>query len=518
MVLLVCFFGTRASHIVGGEFELLHLSGSLYRLNMILYFDEVNGLPGALDQSVTIRIFRKRDNTIVLNSQTLDLATITDVEYTKLECSKGEIVTNRILYTSIITLLPSVYNDPDGYYIAWERCCRNYQITNIYSEDVVAFPGTPLYAGQTFYLEFPPVVKDGQPFINNSPRLFPPLNDFACPYIPYYVDFAGIDDDGDSLVYTLVTPLNTKSADALPPPNPPGLPRPGPYPAVQWKPGFGLNNIIDGVTNLEISTDGFLTVTPKSQGLYVFAVRCEEYRDGIKIGEVRRDFQMLVVATGGCPDPINPPKPSIEGRGPGEINFTTNGKLSVFFSNTTPVQDRCFEVKISDPSTLKPDEGNTENVKIKAIALDFKRNINEILPGTKAAIIQNGSEAFFQICFPNICPYKPEGTFKIGIVASDDACALPLTDTLYVTVTIEPPPNGEPTTASGGLKLIEEIIEEGDAAKSWPIQVTDPDGDVLKYELVPVGFSLEDVGMAFTLPLTGQQTGSINGSLSWDPK
>jgi hypothetical protein len=514
-VLLLCFFGTKASHIVGGEFELLHMTDNFYRLNMILYFDQVNGTPGALDPSVTIRIFRKRDNFIVLNSETLSLASITDVAYTKLECSKGEVVTDRILYTSVITLLPSIYNDPDGYYIVWERCCRNYEITNIFSENPQVNIGTTRYAGQTFYLEFPPVVKNGEPFINNSPKLFPPLNDFACPYIPYYVDFAGVDDDGDSLAYSIVAPLNTKSSDALPP----NGPRPAPYPVVQWKPGFGLNNIINGVTNLEISTDGFLTVTPKTQGLYVFAVRCEEFRDGVKIGEVRRDFQMLVVATGGCPDPINPPKPTIEGKGPGDASFTTNGKLSVNFAYTTPIQDRCFQVKISDPSTLKPDEGNTENVKIKAIALDFKQNISEILPGVKTAVIQNGADAFFQICFPDVCPYKPEGIFNIGIVASDDACALPLTDTLYVTVTIEPPPDSEPTTGStGGLKEIEEILEEGDNAKTWPIQVTDVDGNILRYELQPIDFALEDVGMSFNLPLTGQQAGSINGELRWDPK
>jgi hypothetical protein len=506
--------GLQASHIVGGEFELLHTTGSFYRLNMILYFDEVNGIPGALDPFVDIRIFRKSDHAIMLNGARLSLASISDVAYTKLECSKGEIVTDRILYTTVITLLPSIYNHPEGYYISWERCCRNYQITNIHSENPQA--GGTRYAGQTFYLEFPPVVKNGEPFINNSPRLFPPLNDFACPYIPYYVDFAGVDDDGDSLVYSIVAPLNTKSADAIPPG---GLPRPAPYPDVQWKSGFGLNNIINGVTNLQISTDGFLTVTPKNQGLYVFAVRCEEFRDGIKIGEVRRDFQMLVVATGGCPDPINPPKPSIEGKGPGDANFTTDGRLSVYFANTTPIQDRCFQVKISDPSTLKPEEGNTEHITIKAIALDFKRNINEILPGVKTAVIQNGAEAFFQICFPNVCPYKPEGTFNIGIIASDDACALPLTDTLYVTVTIEPPPNSDPTSvSSGGLKKIEALLEEGDDAQTWPINVTDPDGDVLKYSLVPVGFALEDVGMSFTLPLTGQQTGSINAQLRWDPK
>jgi len=498
---------------VGGEFELRYISGINYRLDLIWYFDVKNNpgrIPEQQEPTITVSIFRKFDN-FRMNTVTLSFPVKTSVGYTQLDCARGEVVTDKLVYTSIIQLSPSVYDHPDGYYISWERCCRNYTITNIFSEDTQA--GGINYAGQTFYLEFPPVVKNGLPFINNSPRLFPPLNDFACPFIPYYVDFAGIDDDGDSLVYSMVTPLNTITQDALPPS---GVPRPGPYPPVQWKPGFGLNNIVNGVTNLEISSDGFLTVTPATQGLYVFAVKCEEFRDGVKIGEVRRDFQMLVVEAGGCPFPA---KPSIEGKGPTDPVFSTTGRLTVSYANTVPIEDRCFEVKINDPSTLRPDDGNMENIKIKAIALDFKRNISEVLPTLTTSTILNGDEAFFQICFPQSCPYKEGGTFKIGIVASDDACALPLTDTLYVTVTIEPPPNIEPQFNNpGGIEKITETLQEGDAQTSWPVQVVDADGDVLTYKLVPVGFKLEDVGMTFTAPANGQQAGPVNKTLTWDPK
>ncbi len=510
-VFLITFVSSKASHIVGGEFELLYLFGNTYRLNMILYFDEINGTPGAEDGSVTIRIFRKRDNAIMLNGLTLPLTSRSDVEYTQLECSNGEIVTDRLLYTTTVVLSPSIYDDPEGYYIAWERCCRNYQITNIYSEPQ---PGGPRFAGQAFYLEFPPIVKNGQPFINNSPRLFPPLNDFACPGIPYYVDFAGVDDDGDSLVYSLVTPLNTFTADAFPLPNPPGLPRPGPYPEVEWRPGFGLDNILNGVTNLEISEDGFLTVTPNSLGLYVFAVRCEEFRAGVRIGEVRRDFQMLVVDA--CPVPV---PPVIVGKELDEPVFGTTGTLSVSFDNTTPDNERCFEVKVTDPSTLLPDDNNQENIKIKAIPLSFKGNINEILPAITTATITNGGEAIFRICFPSDCPYNPSGIFEVGIIAFDDACSLPLSDTLRVSVYIEPPSNQPPQFNNpGGLTTITATVQEGDPLQTWPLQVLDADGDALIYRLVPMGFVLPDVGMSFNGALAGQQASPLNKQLTWDPK
>jgi len=193
LLVVLCFltFPLAASHIVGGEFEILHVSGNTYRINLILYFDELNGLVGARDPDVRARIFRKRDNLVIQDEVFLPLISQTPVSYTQPECSRGELVTTKLVYSSTFNLPDNVYNDPEGYYIAWERCCRNYTITNVQSND----PLFGQYAGQTFYLEFPPVVKNGQPFINSTPRLFPPLNDFACPNRLYYVDFAGVDDD-----------------------------------------------------------------------------------------------------------------------------------------------------------------------------------------------------------------------------------------------------------------------------------------------------------------------------------
>src|SRR5690349_2044898 len=212
LLVLLCLwaFPVLASHIVGGEFEILYVSGNRYRINLILYFDELNGAAGARDPSVDARIFRKRDNAVMMNVF-LPFSSQTPVNYTQPACSHGEVVTSKIIYTTVVTLSPQQYSDAQGYYLAWERCCRNYNITNIYSDNPLLGGN---YAGQTFYLEFPPVVKDGQPFINSSPQLFPPLNDYGCPRRPYYVDFAGTDKDGDSLVYSIVTPLNTKTADA----------------------------------------------------------------------------------------------------------------------------------------------------------------------------------------------------------------------------------------------------------------------------------------------------------------
>ncbi len=503
------------SHIVGGEFEMLSLGNFRYRFHLIIYFDEFNGDPNnkPQDQLITVRIFRYSDNQ-PMRDLVFHFLEENLVSYTQNECAIGELETSRMVYvakenvtlSTSIVLSQEVYDNPQGYYIVWERCCRNYGITNILSQPADGNPNSPVTAGQTFYLHFPPVLKNGIEFINNSPRLFPPLSDYGCPGKPYYADFAGIDDDDDSLVYTLVTPYNTHSTV----PYPPLAPRP--FPFITWQTGFSIDNILKGNPDLKISSDGLLTVTPTMTGLFVFAVSCKEFREGVQIGEVRRDFQMLVVNT--CPESF---PPVINGKRPVDIDFGSTGKLSVSYENTINVENRCFEVKISDLDALTPDDNNRENIGIRAIPIGFKKDINnDVLPTITSAIIVNEESAIFEICFRNECPYSESGFFEIGIIAYDNACALPQSDTLIVSVYIEPPPNQTPSF--GNATEIIETVEEGGAIQSWPLQVTDADGDVIQYSLLPIDFVLEDFGMSFSGSLAGIESGLINKTLTWNPK
>jgi hypothetical protein len=486
-----------ASHIVGGEFELLHISGNIYKLNLILYFDEINGNPGARDGSATARIFRKSDNAPILDVF-IPFLRQTDVEYFQPECSSGEIVTDKLLYSTQIVLSPEVFNDPGGYYVAWERCCRNYTITNIFSDNPQLSSN---YAGQTFYLEFPPVVKDGKPFVNSSPQLFPPLNDYACPNRPYWVDFAGIDVDGDSLVYSLITPLNTVTAQAIPQ----GGPHPGPYPSVNWQPGFGLDQITGGMPDLAVSDRGFLTVTPGMQGLFVFAVKCEEFRDGVKIGELIRDFQMLVLDK--CP--VAEP-PEILGKLLTDTSYDYKDNMSVTFSNTVTDENRCIQVQISDPDASRADDNFLENIWIKAIPIDFysNRDLNEILPEITSAVLIDGSTKEFEICFDR-CPFIDGRPYKIGIVAFDDACALPLSDTLRIEVNIEPPPNTPAYFMTGDASV---TVKEGDGYQ-LQIEGRDDDTDTLTFTVLTDGFNPADFGMSFTN--TTLIPGSLSTTFNW---
>ena len=493
-----------ASHIVGGEFEIQYISGNTYRINLIIYFDKINGSAEAKDPNAIARIYRKRDNAVMMTSVQLDLLSEEDVKYTQPACSSGELKTSKLIYTTTVTLSNQEYNDPQGYYIVWERCCRNYSITNIISRQPEAGAIIdPNAAGQTFYLEFPPVVKNGKPFINSTPHLFPPLNDYACPRKVYYADFAGKDIDGDSLAYTLVTPLNTHTAE----PVPAGGPASAPYPEVRWQQGFGLGNIMMGAPDLRISKSGFLTVTPTVQGLFVFAVKCEEYRNKIKIGEVRRDFQLLVLEL--CP---RAEPPQILGKKLTDASFTYDNAMNITFPSGVADADRCITVQVSDPDSESADDNYTENITIKAIPIGFSADVSDILPEDTTAVLEEGSTANFSICFDK-CPPVKNGAFTVGIVAFDDACSLPLFDTLKVTVHITPPPNTPAQFIEPAASTTTASLNEGDS-RSWDIEGIDADGDELFVNVLTDGFNLADAG--FTLQQIELSPGRYRARLTWD--
>lgn len=498
-----------ASHIVGGEFEFIFrgiqpASGFYrYNLGLILYFDEINGNPGAKDLSVTIRIFRKRDN-FPMRTVTLSLINETDVQYKKPQCSSNDFIrTDRFYYTYTVggrqadyVLDPAQFSDPQGYYISWERCCRNYTITNIFSQDP-NFGG--VYGGQTFYMEFPPLRKNGEAFYNSSPTLFQPLSDFACPNRLYRVNFAGTDPDGDSLVYSMSVPFNTLSGDALPQA---GVPGPAPYPPVRYRSPFSLTNIMSGSPDLAISPDGELTVVPTLSGLFVFAVKCEEFRNGEKIGEVRRDFQMLVLRN--CP-PASPPV--IEAKRRTDASFVRN-QLNVSWTNTATDQERCIDVRVSDPDAAVQEE----EVEIIAVAVGFKNdNVKEVLPDLPVAKLSNGNSASFSVCF-SACPYTPSNNYTLDIVVLNESCGGSLMDTLRVDVTVEPPVNVPPVFTPS---VVEKTVLEG--GQPFVVEFTAQDADQDLLTLIPPKPAVIDFPKyGFTVEKISEEPGRIVSRLTWN--
>jgi len=480
-------FTARATHIVGGEMELTHISGYNYRLGLIIYFDDVNGQPGARDEFVDISVFSKSENALI-NNFLLPLRTDEFVNYTDPDCAVGDLRTRRIYYSLEVFLSPGVFNEREGYYFVHERCCRNGTINNIEA------PGD---AAQAFYMEMPPVIIDETPFVNNSPRLFPPLSDYGCVGQPFFFDFSGSDADGDSLAYSLAEPLNGFStADN---PKPPVM-NPGPYPTVTFVETYSVDTMVKGTPPLSIDAEGFLTVTPSEVGLFVFSIKCEEYRDGVKIGEVVRDFQMMVLD---CPE-FTPPvisASSVDGQ-----TYISGDTIVYEIGEDSPP---CIDISVTDAD---PNTFLQSRIRQLSGAPD-----NLTILGDLNAVINPGETAFLSVCIDE-CPEAFNEIYSAMILVGDNSCSLPLFDTLSFVIDVRYP-NMPPTLESDDLvfrpdsNFYEVTIELGDTL-TFDMIGLDADGDSITISPIGNGFDMLNERMFFS---TSAGRPPISSSFFWQP-
>lgn len=261
-------FTMNASHVVGGNIEVVQTGANSYSVTMNLFRD-CSGI--ALDPTETIYIYEQGTN-ISYGSMSVSQPTPEYVVELGDSCyTPTGLCVEQWTYTGTVTLA----NNSNGYYFVWDVCCRNGGIDNI---------GTPSSAGSLLYTDIPNPALAG---MNSSPVFGPyPADGYFC--VNYEQDIANpvTDPDGDSLVYSLVTPYED-------------VPSTKPFANVAWAGGYSLANIVGNVSQAPMSIDpitGVITVHPEQAGVFVFSVLVEEYRNGTKIGETIRDVQYEALA------------------------------------------------------------------------------------------------------------------------------------------------------------------------------------------------------------------------------
>ncbi len=473
-----------ATHIVGGELELtsLNSANNAYTLALNLYFDVINGEPGAEDELVDVVVYSKRTNQ-ALATVTLYKTLRQMVSYTNPTCVNARLSTRLIRYERDIVLPIKDFSDPAGYYVVWERCCRNYIIANIRN---------PEAAGNSFYLEFPAVAVNNKPVINSSPVFEVPKGDYACVNRPFVFDFGATDADGDELRYSLVTPYTGFSTRD----NPRPLASAAPYPTVQWSNGISITNVIPGPQPLRVdSQTGLLSFTANKTGLFVFAVACEEYRNGKKIGEVRRDFQLLVVD---CP--YNAP-PQVQLKEKGKADFYREGETILLKASQA---DRCMDLLLSDAT-------GRENLSVRINPLNFPANVVSISPSS-GTINTTKDTLQSKLCWAECAASEPGKPYEFDVIVQDNACPIPNRDTLHVKLIIEPLPNQAPAIRTD-LPGNTAIVREGNQLL-FNVTGIDPDNDQISVEAVGRGFDLRELGMSFT---NGTAQGTLTTPFVWVP-
>ncbi|WP_337040664.1 gliding motility-associated C-terminal domain-containing protein [Emticicia sp. 17c] len=469
-----------ATHIVGGEIELTPIKTptgtATHVLTLNLYFDAINGRPAAEDISITLSFIRKKD-LVKVGEAICQRVYRENIKYIDPACAKGDLQTLLIKYSANVNLADANFSDPGGYAIVWERCCRNATITNIKN---------PSEVGMVFYTEFPSVkIK------NSTPHFKEVVADYLCINQNFEMDFSASDDDADSLAYELITPWIGYSTSRFPSPESFGSSK---YPEASWEEGISLQNVIPGEVPLRIDPrTGVLYAKPSKLGLYVFSVMVNEYRQGVLIGRVKRDFQLKVVD---CK--INyPPQVMIRSQ-----------DTKAFFKDGETIQlkkgdKRCFDLLYTDP-----DINQKVTITAKGVNFDTKK-IN--IPAVTNVLIQNKDTLKTSFCLDDciIIKNNQAAEFLIGII--DNGCPVPQNKSFRMKILFEDIDNNNPFITTS---LVETpSVMYGDTLE-FEVFGNDIDRDTLLLSGTGRNFALGSLG--FTFP-SQRGVGSVSSILKFIP-
>lgn len=312
--LVACWWpnSAKAAHIVGGEltYECLgytngdSLSNSRrYRFVMKVYRDNLGG--GALfdgpGSPIDLHVTLYRGDTQIGVLLTRPNGPISPVVITEIDPNVGNpcliVPPNVGVEEGVFEWELDLPIVDEAYTITYQRCCRNNTISNI---------SDPGGSGSTYFIEISPLA---QQTCNSSPTFdnFPPI--VLCANEPFELDMSGTDKDGDLLVYSLCTPvlgggnnvgpLATQPNGVAPDPDlpPPYTPVSFLAPTYTAQTPLGTNSILN-----YNSVSGLLSGQPENIGQFVVGICIEEYRNGILLSTVRRDFQFNVTF---CENTVN---------------------------------------------------------------------------------------------------------------------------------------------------------------------------------------------------------------------
>lgn len=408
LIFFMCFFHAQAEHIIGGDFSVQHVEGNTFEGRLSLYRD-CNSGGATLDENVEITV---RD--LVTDEHITDLDfTFTGFSDYIAELGNSCFVPDICLQVGNYTTTFTLPDNPNGYYLTKMRCCRNNSSINLGGTDL----------GFVFTLDVP------DPALQNSSPLFNPFPSEAyfCVNGSTYIDFGATDADGDSLVYSLAQPLNGSSSAFAPNP---AVATAKPFAQVPWANGYNTDDQIGGEVPMSIDSEtGLITAQPTQLGIFTVAVKVEEYRNGEKIGEIRRELQL---ASSVCAIDL-----------PSEISTPENDTVFNVLANS----EICLDIVATDPN-----EGDTLFMEATGPLVD-----GTVYPSASFPPVDSFSTVAGQFCWSPVCENVQDEPHVVTITAFSRGCAnevLITTQNLYFYVSFdddEPTEIAAPTTPDGEL-------------------------------------------------------------------
>src|SRR5690606_17727227 len=194
---------------------------------------------------------------------------------------------------------------------------------------------------------------------------------------------------------------------------------------------------------------------------------------------------------------------------PPEVAAIVPGSPNVYKGTTEVIRfaaedEKCIELLVTDPDT-------PEKVTVRAKAVNFDADLSEMVPDVTQFTTGANDTLKFDICLPD-CPLTDGEPAIIDFLVMDDACSLPLIDTMRVIFEIEDLGNEAPYIVDN-KNIIPVTLNAGENFELI-IQGKDNDGDLLSLEASPGNdFHLQDFGMSFLTLLA--KPGEITKIFRW---
>lgn len=271
-----------ASHDMGADLTYKCLGGDTYEFTLVFYRSCEDITPAPFTGELAIRSNSCGfgiGNAIPLSIPLISQAEVSPICPADLVQSQCADITNpypgveQYIYEGQITL-PAKCND---WNISWSTCCRNANITNAMID--------PSVVGTEMRLEID--LNNLDVDCNNSPTFTNIPTPFIASGEPYWYNHGVIDSEGDSLVYEMVTPIEN---DNFAYPNTGSIP-------VTFLPGFSATQPVatNPPNGFEFDgSTGQMYFIPDGPQWDIMTVKVSEYRDGVLIGSVMRDIQIVV--------------------------------------------------------------------------------------------------------------------------------------------------------------------------------------------------------------------------------
>ncbi len=270
-----------ATHLVGGyiHYKYNGRSGNQvrYTVTMYVYRDCTSAVD--FDNEITLCAFYENRN--LYTDYKVRLYRETKVQPVgNTSCPElAEACLMQGIYITNITLPVST----QGFFLKWERCCRNDQNNLPNGSD-----GRP-FMGQTYSAYIPRTdVPNSSPMFQDVPVPFICANDTTT------IRNRAVDEDGDSLVYRFITPWQGADVNVPFPDNcefTMNIPQ-----NVVYRAGFNATFPFgtNGVAQID-RLNGLTTYMSKNTGRFAVAIEVQEYRKGVLLSTTRLDMQILVI-------------------------------------------------------------------------------------------------------------------------------------------------------------------------------------------------------------------------------